>query len=94
VLAGRAQGALPFNQQAPRYDAYWREVSARRAPAGRGTAWSPTSSFAMARPAWLADAPSPLARRIWQGIVTAGGFGITAFVLITAVAMLSTRSAG
>ncbi|MFN5117077.1 MAG: phycobilisome rod-core linker polypeptide [Cyanobacteriota bacterium] len=94
VLAGRAQGVLPFNQQAPRYDAYWREVSARRAPAGRGTAWSPTSSFSMARPAWLADAPSPLARRIWQGIVTAGGFGITAFVLITAATMLSTRSAG
>ena len=34
VLAGRAIGDRPFNQQAPRYDAYWREISAKRAPAG------------------------------------------------------------
>ncbi len=61
VLAGQTQGARPFNQQAPRYDSYWREAMARRAPAGRGTGWTPSGGFSMPRPAWLADAPSPLA---------------------------------
>jgi phycobilisome rod-core linker protein len=93
-LAGRAQGAMPFNQQAPRYDAYWREVSARRSPAGRGTAWIPSGGLSMPRPTWLADAPSPLARRIWQSLVTAGGFAITGLVLYTAATMLSTAGAG
>jgi len=96
VLPGRRLGDLPFNQQAPRYDAYWRETAARRAPAGRGTAWTPSGSdsFNLPRPEWLADAPSPLARKIWQGLVTAGGFGLTAFVLYVAATMLSTRAAG
>jgi len=95
-LPGRSIGDLPFNQQAPRYDAYWRDTQARRAPAGLGTAWSPSSSgsISLPRPAWLADAPSPLARKIWQGVVTAGGFGLTAFVLYIAATMLSTRAAG
>jgi phycobilisome rod-core linker protein len=47
----------------------------------------------MAPPSWLADAPSPLARKIWQGLVTAGGFGLTAFVLYVAAVMLSTGRA-
>ncbi len=94
TLAGRAQGSLPFNQQAPRYDAYWREASARRSPAGRGTAWSPSSGFSLPRPAWLADAPSPLARRLWQNLVTAGGFALTGLVIYTAAVMLSTAGAG
>jgi phycobilisome rod-core linker protein len=95
VLAGRPQGTLPFNQQAPRYDAYWREATARRSPSGRGTAWTPSSiGFSLPRPAWLADAPSPLARKVWQGLVTAGGFVLTGFVLYTAAAMLSTAGAG
>ncbi len=34
VLPGQAQGVRPFNQRAPRYEAYWREASSRRAPAG------------------------------------------------------------
>lgn len=89
VLPGRAQGDQPFNQQAPRYDRIWRDAMARRAPAGSGTGWSP-SGFGLPRPAWLADAPSPLARRIWQGLVTVGGFGLTAFVLYVAAVMLST----
>jgi hypothetical protein len=38
--------------------------------------------------------PLPLARKIWQGLVTAGGFGLTAFVLYVAATMLSTRAAG
>jgi phycobilisome rod-core linker protein len=94
VLAGRAQGTIPFNQQAPRYDAYWRETMAQRAPAAIGTSWSPGSSFSLPRPAWLADAPSPRARSIWQGLVTAGGFGVTALVIYIAALMLSTAGAG
>lgn len=94
VLAGRAQGVRPFNQQAPRYEGYWREASARRAPAGSGAGWSPSAGFSMARPAWLANAPSPLARQLWQGLVTAGGFGLTGFVLYVAAVMLSTGRAG
>jgi len=94
VLGGRAVGDLPFNQQAPRYDAYWRETLARRAPAGRGSGWVPSGGFSLPRPAWLADAPSPAARKIWQGVVAAGGFLLTGFVLYTAGAMLSTGGAG
>jgi phycobilisome rod-core linker protein len=90
VLAGRAMGDVPFNQQAPRYERTWRESLSRRAPAGQGRGWAPSSGFNLPRPAWLADAPSPLARRIWQGIVTTAGFGITGFVLYTAAVMLST----
>ncbi|MEB3200492.1 MAG: phycobilisome rod-core linker polypeptide [Synechococcaceae cyanobacterium] len=92
VLAGQAQGQLPFNQEAPRYERYWREATVRRAPAGSGSGWSPSGG--MPRPAWLADAPSPLARSIWQGIVATTGFVITGFVLYTAAVMLSTASAG
>ena len=96
VLAGQAQGVIPFNQQAPRYNAYWRDMTARRAPTGRGTAWTPSGAGfpTLAPPAWLADAPSPLARKIWQGLVTAGGFGLTAFVLYVAAVMLSTGRTG
>jgi phycobilisome rod-core linker protein len=93
TLAGRSMGALPFNQQAPRYDAYWRETLAQRSPAGKGTAWTPTSGFSLPRPAWLADAP-PMARCIWQGLMTVGGFAITALFLYTAATMLSTAGAG
>jgi phycobilisome rod-core linker protein len=94
VLAGRAQGTIPFNQQAPRYERYWREVTARRSPAGVGRAWTPSSGLSLPRPAWLADAPSPLARSIWQGLVTAGGFGLTAFLIYVAATMLSTGRSG
>jgi len=93
VLAGRAVGDRPFNQQAPRYDAYWRETLAQRSPAGKGTAWTPTSGFSLPRPAWLADAP-PMVRCIWQGLMTVGGFAITALFLYTAATMLSTAGAG
>ncbi len=85
VLPGRSQGERPFNQQAPRYDGRWRDVIASRAPRG-SSPWSPGTP----RPAWLGEQPSPLARQIWQGLVTAGGFAITGLVLWTAAAMLST----
>ncbi|MFN7899856.1 MAG: phycobilisome rod-core linker polypeptide [Synechococcaceae cyanobacterium] len=94
VLAGHAQGQLPFNQQAPRYGRYWREVNARRAPASAGSGWQPSGGFSLPRPAWLADAPSPLARSIWQGVVATAGFGITGLLIYTAAVMLSTASAG
>ena len=77
MLVGQAQGTQPFNHQAPRYDAYWRDMSACQAPAGVGTGWIRSGGFTMARPTWLADVPSPLARQIWQGLVTVGGFGLT-----------------
>jgi len=96
VLPGQALGVIPFNQQAPRYNAYWRDTTSRRAPAGLGTGWVPSGGGfpTVAPPAWLVDAPSPLARKIWQGLVTAGGFGLTAFVLYVAAVMLSTGRAG
>lgn len=94
VLAGRSHGQLPFNQQAPRYGRYWREISARRAPAGSGNGWQPSGAFSWPRPAWLADAPSPLARSIWQGVVATTGFAITGLVIYTAAVMLSTAAAG
>jgi phycobilisome rod-core linker protein len=89
VLAGRAVGTMPFNQQAPRYDAYWRDVTARRAPAG-GSPWS----VGVPRPAWLAGQPTPRVRSIWQGIVATGGFILTGLLLWTAAAMLSTGAQG
>lgn len=94
VLAGRPHGTLPFNQQAPRYGRYWREVSARRAPAGSGSGWTPAGGFQLPTPRWLQDAPSPAARRLWQGIVAGGGFALTALVLYVAALMLSTAGAG
>jgi hypothetical protein len=48
----------------------------------------------MPRPAWLADAPFPLARKIWQALGMEGGFLITGLVIDTATAMLSTAAAG
>jgi phycobilisome rod-core linker protein len=98
VLAGQAKGRQPFNQQAPRDEGHWRDTSSRRAPAGRGSGWSPASGITLPRPAWLAgwlaDAQSPQARRIWQGIVTVGGFVLSGLVLDLAATMLSTTGAG
>jgi phycobilisome rod-core linker protein len=94
VLAGRSQGTLPFNQQAPRYERYWREASTRRAPAGSGAGWSPAGAFQLPPPRWLRNAPSPFARSLWQGIVASGGFALTAFVIYVAALMLSTAGAG
>jgi phycobilisome rod-core linker protein len=89
VLPGRPVGSMPFNQQAPRYDARWRQISAQRAPRG-ASPWVPGNPLV----SWLGEQPSPLARKIWQGLVTVGGFGLTALLLWTAAAMLSTGSGG
>jgi phycobilisome rod-core linker protein len=91
-LAGQAVGAMPFNQQAPRYDAYWREAMARRAPAGRGTAWTPSGGWP--QPAWLAGQPTPAVQNAWRWFVATGGFVLTGFVVWTALAMLSTAAQG
>jgi phycobilisome rod-core linker protein len=85
TLPGQALGTMPFNQQAPRYDSSWRDKAAKRAPAK--LLWEDTIS---PRPAWLADAPAPWARKLWQNTVAAGGFVITGLVLWIAAAMLST----
>lgn len=91
VLAGQAVGTMPFNQQAPRYEAYWRNAMARRAPAssaaiGGFSGWD--------RPAWLANQPTPAVQRIWQYTVATGGFALTGLLIWIVIAMLSTASQG
>jgi len=92
VLAGKGMGTMPFNQQAPRYDAYWRETMARRAPAGSGGGWTPGGGWP--RPAWLAEQPTPAVQNAWRWFVATGGFVLTGFVIWTALAMLSTGAQG
>jgi phycobilisome rod-core linker protein len=92
VLAGQAVGTMPFNQQAPRYSAYWRDTMARRAPAGSGSGWTPGAGWS--RPAWLANQPTPAVQNAWRWFVATGGFVLTGFVIWTALAMLSTGAQG
>lgn len=91
VLAGQAVGTMPFNQQAPRYNEYWRNAMARRAPAG-SSPWVANSGWA--RPHWLANQPTPAVQKIWQSIVATGGFAVTGLVIWIALAMLSTAGQG
>jgi phycobilisome rod-core linker protein len=88
ALAGQSVGTMPFNQQAPRYDSYWREAMARRAPAGGLNPW--TDGGGWARPAWLEGQPTPRVQAIWQYTVATGGFVLTGLVIWIAAAMLST----
>jgi len=83
---------MPFNQQAPRYNAYWRDTMARRAPAGSGSMWAPGAGWP--RPAWLAKQPTPAVQKVWQYFVATGGFVLTGFLIWTALAMLSTGAQG
>ena len=92
MLAGQAVGTMPFNQQAPRYSAYWRDTMARRAPAGNGGGWAPNAGWP--RPAWLANQPTPAVQNAWRWFVATGGFVLTGFVIWTALAMLSTGAQG
>ena len=87
VLPGQAVGTMPFNQQAPRYNAYWRDAMARRAPAG-GSPWGAGTGWP--RPSWLAGQPTPAVQAIWQYTVATGGFLLTGLVIWIAAAMLST----
>lgn len=86
TLAGKAVGQVPFNQQAPRYGAYWRDTNARRLPSAGSSPWQP----GVPRPAWLRDQPSPLARKIWSGTILFGAGFLSVVGLITVVAMLRT----
>jgi phycobilisome rod-core linker protein len=110
VLPGNPGGELPFNQQAPRYTAYWRDAQSKRAPAGpfRGTrSWGSTPHMVMGTdvmapgpvpaqvsPTWKNGQPPRLALNLW---LLAGGLGALELVrvlLTTAGAMLSTGSGG
>ena len=89
TLAGKAVGELPFNQQAPRYDAYWRDISARRAPAGgvySGVRFSGEATSA----AWASGQPPQWAQKVWLGVAALGALEIGRLLLSTAGAMLST----
>ena len=88
VLPGQAVGTMPFNQQAPRYNSYWREAMNRRAPSGESNPWSDGGGWA--RPAWLEGQPTPRVQAIWQYTVATGGFVLTGLVIWIAAAMLST----
>ncbi|MDA0717722.1 MAG: phycobilisome rod-core linker polypeptide [Cyanobacteria bacterium] len=88
VLPGQAIGTMPFNQQAPRYNAYWRDAMGRRAPAGGSSPW--TEGGGWPRPAWLEGQPTPRVQAIWQYTVATGGFVLTGLVIWIAAAMLST----
>ena len=91
VLPGQAVGTMPFNQQAPRYQAYWRDSIAKRTPA-QSMLWQ--NSTMGQRPAWLANAPAPWALKLCLNTVSAGGFVITGLVLWIAISMLSTAGRG
>ena len=88
MLAGQSVGTMPFNQQAPRYNSYWREAMNRRAPAGGSNPWSDGGGWE--RPAWLEGQPTPRVQAIWQYTVATGGFVLTGLVIWIAAAMLST----
>lgn len=87
VLAGRPSGDLPFNQKAPRYNAYWRDISIQRAPT------NPFSGGQMS-PAWVGGKPPKLALAAWLALAAIGSLEVLRIVLTTAGAMLSTGSAG
>ena len=93
VLAGHGRSLLPFNQQAPRYGAYWREASARRAPANRYGGSGAQFSGQMS-PAWVGGQPPKLAQTIWLALAAIGGLEVLRVLLTTAAGMLSTGSAG
>ncbi|MEA5475291.1 phycobilisome rod-core linker polypeptide [Synechococcus sp. CCY9201] len=89
VLPGRAIGAIPFNQQAPRYDQYWREATNRRAPAG-GLGSGARFSGEITSPSWKGGKPPEWAQRLWLGLAAVGALEVGRVLLTTAGAMLST----
>ena len=94
VLAGHARSQLPFNQKAPRYNAYWREASARRAPANPYSGGGAQFSGGQLSPAWVGGQPPKLAQTIWLALAAIGGLEVLRVLLTTAGAMLGTGSAG
>ncbi|MEY3749940.1 MAG: phycobilisome rod-core linker polypeptide [Vulcanococcus sp.] len=94
VLAGHAKPQLPFNQKAPRYNAYWREASARRAPANPFGGGGAQFSGGQMSAAWVGGQPPKLAQTIWLAVAALGGLELVRVVLSSAAAMLSTGGAG
>jgi phycobilisome rod-core linker protein len=94
VLAGHAKPELPFNQKAPRYNAYWRDISARRAPANPFGGGGAQFSGGQMSPAWVGGQPPKLAQTLWLALAAIGGVELVRIVITTAGAMLSTGSAG
>ena len=94
VLAGHAKAVLPFNQQAPRYNAYWRDISARRAPANPFAGGGAQFSGGQMSAAWVGGQPPKLAQTIWLAVAAIGGLEIARLLITTAASMLSTGSAG
>ncbi len=64
VLAGHAKPQLPFNQHAPRYNAYWRDASARRAPANPFGGGGAQFSGGQISAAWVGGQPPKSAQTI------------------------------
>ena len=94
VLAGHAKATLPFNQKAPRYNAYWRDISARRAPANPFAGGGAQFSGGQMSAAWVGGQPPKLAQTIWLAVAAIGGLEIARLLITTAASMLSTGSAG
>jgi phycobilisome rod-core linker protein len=94
VLDGHAKPQLPFNQKAPRYGAYWREVSKRRAPANPFAGGGAQFSGGQMSAAWVGGQPPKLAQTIWLAIAALGGLEILRVLLTSAGAMLGTGGAG
>jgi phycobilisome rod-core linker protein len=94
VLAGHAKAARPFNQKAPRYDAYWRDISARRAPANPFAGGGAQFSGGQMSAAWVGGQPPKFAQTLWLAVAAIGGLEIARLLLTTAASMLSTGSAG
>lgn len=94
VLAGRGQGQRPFNQKAPRYDAYWRDISGRRAPADPEAAARAQFNAAAMSPTWVGGRPPRFAQTLWLALAAIGAVEVLRILLTIAAAMLSTGSAG
>ena len=94
VLAGRGSGDCPFNQQAPRYNSYWRDISAQRAPANPFSGGGVTFIGGHMSPTWVGGKPPELAQKIWLGLAAVGALELVRILLTTAGAMLSTAAAG
>jgi phycobilisome rod-core linker protein len=94
VLAGHARAQLPFNQKAPRYNAYWRDISARRAPANPFAGGGAQFSGGQMSAAWVGGQPPKFAQTLWLVLAAVGGIEIVRLLLTTAGSMLSTGSAG
>jgi phycobilisome rod-core linker protein len=94
ALAGHAKAQMPFNQQAPRYDAYWREISARRAPANPFAGGGAQFSGGQMSAAWAGGQPPAFAQKAWLALAAIGGLEVLRVILTSAGSMLSTGSAG